>query len=121
MVNSLQAWTVVPGFGSYAASKAALENITRGLAAELGPRGIRVNGSHPGMIMGDALKAFLEQQAEQQGCSYQQVHDRYASGAAMGYIPDAREMAGTVLYLASELARPITGQSIGINAGAWFH
>ena len=49
------------------------------------------------------------------------MHDRYASAAAMGCIPDAREMAGTVPYLASELARPITGQSIGINAGAWFH
>ncbi|MBT8461418.1 MAG: SDR family oxidoreductase, partial [Gemmatimonadetes bacterium] len=121
MVNSLQAWTVVPGFGSYSASKGALENLTRTLAAELGPRGIRVNGIFPGLIMGEAAKLFLQQQADQRGTSYEQIHDEFASQAALRFIPDARDMAGTVLYLASELARPITGQSIGINAGAWFH
>ncbi|WP_166986342.1 SDR family oxidoreductase [Pseudomaricurvus alkylphenolicus] len=121
MVNSQQAWQVEQGFASYSASKGALENVTRHLASELGPQGIRVNGIHPGTIMGDALKNWFTKIAEQQGCTYQEIYDKFASQSAMNYIPDAREMAGTVVYLASELGLPITGQSIGINAGSWFH
>lgn len=121
MVNSLQAWGVVPGFGAYSASKAALESVTRAFAAELGPRGIRVNGMHPGMILEEQLLRYFENLAEQKGCSPEEVYEESAAETALGYIPNAKEIAGTVLYLASDLAKPVTGQSIGVNAGAWFH
>ena len=121
MVNSLQAWGVVPGFGAYSASKAALESVTRAFASELGPRGIRVNGMHPGMILEEKLMRYFETVAEQKGCTPEEAYQESAAEAAMRYIPNAKEIAGTVLYLASDLAKPVTGQSIGVNAGAWFH
>ncbi len=121
MVNSDQAYRVVPGFAAYSASKGALVNVTRHLASELGSKGIRVNCIHPGMIMGDALRGFFNYLAQQQGTSAELVQRSFADQTALGYIPDAAEMAGTVVFLASALAKPITGQSIGINAGGWFH
>jgi NAD(P)-dependent dehydrogenase (short-subunit alcohol dehydrogenase family) len=121
MVNSDQAYRVVPGFAAYSASKGALINVTRHLAMELGGKHIRVNGIHPGMIMGDALRGFFSYLAGQRGTTPEEVERSFAAETALGYIPDAAEMAGTVVFLASELAKPITGQSIGINAGAWFH
>lgn len=121
MVNSDQAYRVVPGFAAYSASKGALINVTRHLAMELGGKGIRVNCIHPGMIMGDALRGFFGHLAEQQGTTAEQIERSFADQTALGYIPDAADIAGTVVFLASDLAKPITGQSIGINAGGWFH
>jgi NAD(P)-dependent dehydrogenase (short-subunit alcohol dehydrogenase family) len=112
---------VVPGFAAYSASKGALINVTRHLAVELGRQRIRVNCIHPGMIMGEPLRGFFAHLAEQQGTTAEQVHRSFADQTALGYLPDAAEMAGTVVFLASDLSKPITGQSIGINAGAWFH
>lgn len=121
ITNSMQAYKVVDGFGAYSVSKGALVVAMRTLAAELGPRGIRVNGIHPGLIMGDSVRGYFARLAEAEGVSPDEVYRRHAAESALRYIPDAAEMAGTVVFLASDLARPITGQSIGINAGAWFH
>ncbi|MBJ19389.1 MAG: SDR family oxidoreductase [bacterium] len=120
MVNSMQGLRTVPGgFGPYASSKAALASITKTLAYELGPKGIRVNGIHPGMIMGDALRGYFHHLAKEQGCSYEEIHQSISSESALGYIPDSQEYSGTVVYLASDLGKPVTGQSIVTDAGAF--
>jgi NAD(P)-dependent dehydrogenase (short-subunit alcohol dehydrogenase family) len=121
MTNSMQAYMIVDGYGAYASSKGALTVATRTLAAELGPSGIRVNGIYPGMIMGDNIRRYFATVAERRGCSVEEIERENASQAALRYIPTAEEMAGTVVYLASDLSRPVTGQSIGINAGTWYH
>jgi len=121
MVNSDQAWRVVPTFAAYSASKAALVSLTRHLAAELGESGIRVNCVHPGMIMADSLRRYFQELADRNGCSYQDIHDSIASKAALRYIPEAREMAGTLVFFASDLSRPITGQSLCVDGGTHFH
>ncbi|MGJ3507900.1 SDR family oxidoreductase [Enemella sp. A6] len=121
MVNSLQAWKVIDGFAAYSTSKAALSGVTRTLAQELGGQGIRVNAVHPGMIWSEQVEGYLRLRAEQSGRSYQDVHAEACRNTALGYIPGPEEMAGTITYLASPLARPVTGQSIGTNAGEWFH
>lgn len=121
MVSSDQAWRVVPGFAAYSASKAALGSLTRHLATELGPQNIRVNAVHPGMIMGDALRDWFHHMAAEQGVDYAALHDPIAGQAALGRIADAEEMAGALVFFASDLARAVTGQSLCVDAGAHFH
>ncbi|QYG92563.1 SDR family oxidoreductase [Iamia sp. SCSIO 61187] len=121
MVNTMSTERVAEGFGIYAASKSALKSITRTLAKELGPDGIRVNGVHPGYIWGPSVKWYFEQQAEERGITPEDVYAEVAGQTALGYIPDAAEIAGVVLLLASDLARCVTGQALGANAGQVFH
>ncbi|CAN5569734.1 SDR family oxidoreductase [soil metagenome] len=121
MVNTMSTERIQPGFGIYAASKAALKSINRTLAQELGPDGIRVNGVHPGYIWGPSVEWFFQQQAEERGITPEEVYAEVAAETSLGYIPDAAEIAGAVLLLASDLGRSITGQALGANAGQWFH
>lgn len=121
MVNTMSTERIQAGFGIYAASKAALKSITRTLALELGNDGIRVNGVHPGYIWGPQVKWYFEQQAEERGLTPEEVYAEVADQTSLGYIPDAAEIAGVVLLLASDLARCVTGQGLGANAGQWFH
>lgn len=122
LVNSVQAWAPEPYMAAYAASKAALVSVTRSLAVELAPVGIRVNAIHPGLIMADDVKAYITRMGAARGLSYKEMHEvMTANEYRLGYIPGPEEIAGTVLYLASDLSRPVTGQSIGVNCGAWFH
>jgi NAD(P)-dependent dehydrogenase (short-subunit alcohol dehydrogenase family) len=121
MINSMSAWRHRPLFGAYTISKAALESATKMLAVELGPHGIRVNGVHPGYIWGPSVKAYFEHLAGQRGTSPQVIYEEVAAETCLRYLPPAEEIAGSVLYLASDLSAPVTGQSIGVNAGHWLH
>jgi NAD(P)-dependent dehydrogenase (short-subunit alcohol dehydrogenase family) len=117
MVNTMSVHRVEPGFGAYVASKGALAAVTQSLAVELGRRGIRVNGIHPGYIFGDAVEWYLNHLAEERGVTYQEVYDEIADETCLGYLPPADEVAGAAVFFASPLARCITGQSLGVNAG----
>ena len=118
-VNTMSVRIRQAGWGAYSSSKAALENITKILAKELGPDGIRVNSVLPGYIFADAVRNFLQGQADARGVDYQVVYDETAGETALKYLPDADEIAGSVLFLASDLALPITGASLDVNAGHW--
>ncbi|HYI62997.1 MAG TPA: SDR family oxidoreductase [Acidimicrobiales bacterium] len=121
MVNTMSTERIQEGFGIYSASKAALKSITRTLARELGRDGIRVNGVHPGYIWGRSVEWYFAHLAEQRGVTPEEVYAEVAAQTSLGYIPDAAEVAGVVLLLASDLARCVTGQAVGANAGQWFH
>lgn len=122
LVNSTQAWSPEPCMAAYAASKAALVSVTRSLATELAPAGIRVNAIHPGLIMADDVRAYITQVGAARGMSFEDMYETMTTNEyRLGYIPGPEEIAGTVLYLASGLSRPVTGQSIAVNCGAWFH
>jgi NAD(P)-dependent dehydrogenase (short-subunit alcohol dehydrogenase family) len=119
MINTMAVRDVQPRQGPYAASKAALAMAVRTLACELGSSGIRVNSVHPGFIRGHAVDAYFERTAQQRGCAPEDVYWEIAGKTALRYLPDEREIAGTVVFLASDLSRPITGQSIDVNCGHW--
>lgn len=121
MVNSMSVQRIQPRWGSYVASKGALAAVTKTLALELGGRGIRVNALHPGYIYGDSVEWYFNHQAEKRGITFQEVYDEVASETCLGYLPTSEEIAGTVVFFASRLARPVTGQMIGVNAGHWFN
>lgn len=120
MINTMSTQRIEPKWGAYAVSKSALASATKTLAAELGPQGIRVNGVHPGYIWGDSVEWWFNHQAERRGITFDEVYREVAGETALGYLPPAAEIAGTVVYLASELAKPVTGQAISVNAGHWF-
>ena len=121
MINSMSAWRHQPNFGAYTISKAALESATRMLATELGQHGIRVNGIHPGYIWGDSVKLYFQFLAVERGVTAEQVYEDIAGETCLKYLPPSAEIAGSVLFMASDLAGPVTGQSLGVNAGHWIH
>lgn len=90
----------------YAASKAALIGLTKSLAQELGPSGIRVNCVAPGVI-------DTEMNAMHSGETMQALADQ----TPLGRIGTAAEVADSVLYLCSEQASFITGQVLGVTGG----
>jgi NAD(P)-dependent dehydrogenase (short-subunit alcohol dehydrogenase family) len=121
MINTMSTQRIQQRWGAYAASKGALATVTKTLALELGPKGIRVNGVHPGYIYGDSVEWYFNHQATKRGIPFQEVYDEVASETCLGYLPHSEEIAGTVLFFASPLAKPVTGQMIGVNAGHWFN
>jgi NAD(P)-dependent dehydrogenase (short-subunit alcohol dehydrogenase family) len=120
MTNSMSSVRIQDRFGAYIASKAALAAATKSLAKELGRNGIRVNGVHPGYIWGESVEAYFRHQAERRGITFEERYQEVASETALGYLPHSSEIAGAVLFLCSDLAKPITGQAIHVNAGHWF-
>ena len=121
MINTMSTQRIQKKWGAYAASKGALATITKTLAMELGPKGIRVNGIHPGYIYGDSVEWYFNHQAEKRGITFQEVYDEVAADTCLGYLPHSEEIAGTAVYFASPLAKPVTGQMIGVNAGHAFN
>ena len=120
-VNSMSARRVRERFGVYSAAKAALLTAAQHLANELGPDGVRVNSVVPGYIWGPSLEWWFGYQAEQRGVTTQDVYDEVASGTCLHHLPTSEEVADAVVFLASDLARAITGQSLDVNGGHWFH
>ena len=112
---------VNPTFGAYTGTKAALAHYVKLLASELGPAGIRVNGVYPGPMWGPALQGHLGQLAEARGVPIETVYDEWAEDTALRHLVTPDEVAGSVVFLASELATWITGQALYVNAGQWFH
>ncbi len=119
MVNTMSIVKIEERFGAYAASKGALATAAKTLAVELGGFGIRVNTVHPGYIYSPKVEWYLNHLAEEQGRTFDEVYAERADETCLKYLPDADEIAGAVVFLASPLARPITGQSIHVNAGHW--
>jgi NAD(P)-dependent dehydrogenase (short-subunit alcohol dehydrogenase family) len=119
MVNTMSVRRIQARFGAYATSKGALETATKALAVELGPHGIRVNGIHPGYIWGDSVEAWFAYQASKRDVDPQVVYDEVAGETCLRYLPHSSEIVGSILFFASDLSLPITGQSLGVNCGHW--
>ena len=119
MVSSIGSREIMPGAGPYASSKAALNSVTKTLARELGGDGIRVNGLVPGWIWGPTAEGVLTRFGEAEGKSLEEMKTQYEQGTALGYLPDALEIARVAVFLASELSNPVTGHLLDANAGQW--
>jgi NAD(P)-dependent dehydrogenase (short-subunit alcohol dehydrogenase family) len=119
MVSTIGSREIMPGAGPYASSKAALNSVTKTLARELGPDGIRVNGLVPGWIWGPTAEGVLTRFGESQGKSLDEMKAQYEQGTALGYLPEAEEIARVAVFLASELSNPVTGHLLDANAGQY--
>ena len=100
------------GFGgvAYAASKGGILSLTRGLAKELGPKGIRVNCVSPGMINTTFHNTFTKPE----------VRTNVAAATPLRREGEAGEIGDLVLYLASDASSFINGESVEINGGSYF-
>lgn len=118
LVNSGAALRNPPTMGAYAASKAALASLVRTAALELGPT-TRVNGVFLGPVTGESLDNGAEATARAQGVTVEEFFRQRAEELPIRRIPSPEECAGAVLFFASELAAPVTGQHLSVNGGQW--
>ena len=105
--------------GAYATSKAALATLTRVLAQEVGPDGIRVNGVFLGPVQGENLFRSGRSAAAGAGVDFDDWLEAKAAELPLGSIPTPDQCAGSVLFLASDLAAPVSGQHLAVNGGQW--
>jgi len=121
MVNSMVVRFSQRRMGPYKLAKAALLAMAQSLATELGPRGIRVNSVAPGHIWGDSLKWYFGYLAHKRGVEIGEIYDETAAVIDLGRLPEPEEVADAVVFLASPLARAITGQCLDVNCGEYHH
>ena len=98
---------MLPGYGTYVATKSAVEQLTRVFSKEIGHRGINVNSVSPGPT---ATALFLNGKP-------QELIDRLASLNPFGRIAETDDIANVVVFLASDEAKWINAQNIGVNGG----
>jgi NAD(P)-dependent dehydrogenase (short-subunit alcohol dehydrogenase family) len=101
----------------YAAGKAALIGLTRTLAAEVGPYGIRVNLVSPGAVAGERIQWVIEQQASATGRTEAEVRAEWEDAAPLHRLVQPEEVAATVAFLASDASSAITGQDLNVANG----
>jgi NAD(P)-dependent dehydrogenase (short-subunit alcohol dehydrogenase family) len=106
--TSIRAVTVEPGQGVYAATKAGLVQLLRTAAAELGPRGVRANAIAPGVVETPLTTQIRADPAWEAA---------YASKSALGRWAQPSELAGAVVYLASDAASFVTGSVLTVDGG----
>ncbi|WP_413758523.1 SDR family oxidoreductase [Streptomyces sp. MMBL 11-3] len=102
---------------AYAASKGALTSAMYSLARELGPHRIRVNTVLPGWMWGPPVRAYVRYTAYTEGVPEAEVLERLTSRAALPELATDGDVADAAVFLASDRARAITGQSLLVNAG----
>lgn len=99
----------VPNRFAYTASKAAVIGLTKSVAADYARQGIRCNAICPGTVDSPSLRQRIAEQAREQGRSEAEVYQAFVDRQPMGRIGTPEEIAGLVLYLASDASAYTTG------------
>jgi len=105
-ITSAVAMVGMVGRTHYTASKTGVIGFTRSLCKELGPRKIRANAVAPGIIETDQASGLTPEQ-----------RTRYSNLAALGRLGSGEDIAGVVLFLASDLSRFVSGVTINVDGG----
>jgi NAD(P)-dependent dehydrogenase (short-subunit alcohol dehydrogenase family) len=121
MINSMVVRFSQRTMGPYKLAKAALLAMAQSLATELGPQGIRVNSVAPGHIWGDSLQWYFGYLAKKRGVTVADIYAETAAPIDLGRLPEPDEIADAVVFLASPLARAVTGQCLDVNCGEYHH
>lgn len=110
-VTSIEGHHAAPGFAVYGAMKAAVEHLTKSLALELAPRGIRVNAVSPDAIATEGERDVRgELLAADAGFEPARI-------PPLGYLATPEDCASVILFLASDLSRFVTGATIPVDGG----
>ena len=108
-LSSVVSTLAFPSASVYSGTKGAVDAITRSLAAELGPRGIRVNGIRPGMVETEGTHAAGIEESEMQ--------KQVLAQTPLGRLGKPDDIAGTAVFLASADSSWITGETLVIAGG----
>jgi NAD(P)-dependent dehydrogenase (short-subunit alcohol dehydrogenase family) len=111
--GSVHAVLGMPGYSAYAASKAAVRAMTRVLASELAPRGIRVNVVVPG-----ATRTPIWERIAPADDARAALEARIANDIPLGHLGEADDVARAVLFLASDDSRNVTAAELVVDGGS---
>ena len=114
-ISSTAALHGYPLRSAYTASKWAMMGLMKTWAMELGKDGIRVNTVCPTSVEGPRIDAVIKAEAEARGVSVEKVREAYLRQTSMRTFVSADDVADVVLFLASDEARKISGQSISVD------
>lgn len=107
-IGSIQSFVALPNSAAYTASKGAIRALTKALAIELSPLGIRVNAIGPGMIA-TSLNADAR--------TNRNYMDNFQHRIPLGRIGEPDDIAGPAVFLASDMARYVTGVTLPVDGG----
>ena len=108
-ISSVAATAGMPGTSVYSSTKAAVDAVTRSLAKELGPRGIRVNSINPGMVETEGVHAA--------GFAESDFRKQIEAQTPLGRIGQPLDIAPAAVYLASSDSAWLTGETLYISGG----
>ena len=107
-LGSIMSISAGPGLGAYAASKGAVLQLTKALAHDLAPDGIRVNAIAPGVIATPMTTVTRENP---------QAIGRFMAHTPLGRVGEPEELVGPVLFLASDMSSYVTGALLPVDGG----
>lgn len=113
--SSISGLIGIPGMGPYTASKHAVMGLTRSAALDYAKQGIRINAVNPGYIRGTEI--VTPKSLQEMGITLEQFDSMVSSSVPMGHRGQPEEIAATVVFLCSDAASYITGQSFAIDGG----
>jgi NAD(P)-dependent dehydrogenase (short-subunit alcohol dehydrogenase family) len=111
-ISSIQARLTLRGFFPYAAAKAGLEGLTRSLALDYAPAGVRVNAVAPGYTETRLVQEWLDLQDDPAAAL-----ESVLTKIPLGRIADPREIGNAVVFLLSDQASAITGATLAVDCG----
>ena len=114
-ISSSAAFFGFPLRSPYAAAKWGLVGLTKTLAMELGPCGIRVNAICPGSVNGPRIDTVIERDARQRGKTVDEIRTIWARQTSLRSFVDAQDVAAMVAFLISPAGAKISGQAIGVD------
>jgi len=113
-ISSVHAAATAPGYAVYAGAKAAVHGMTRGIAVDLGPHGIRCNAVGPGYVHApqnvELIRSFTDEPEKW-------ISEHINNFQLLNHVVEARDCGDTVAFLLSDAARSITGQTLLVDAG----
>jgi 3-oxoacyl-[acyl-carrier protein] reductase len=117
--SSTAGWMGMVRKSHYVSAKAALRSLTKTVALEVGPMGIRCNCLVPGSIETELWVNWCKRMAAEQGVDYETQKAKLLESVPLRAISQPLDVANLALFLASDESRTITGQSINCDAGGY--
>ena len=114
-ISSTAALFGCPMRAPYSASKWAVIGLTKTLAMELGPWGIRVNAICPGSVEGERIERVIRSAARQRDKSPEEIREAYQRQTSLRRFISADEVANMAVFLASDLCGSISGQAMSVD------
>lgn len=99
----------------YASTKWGIIGLTKSLAIELGPQGIRVNAILPGTVEGERMNGVIAARAAAEGVSAEEMRSQYLGRISLRRMVTVDDIAAMALFLCSPAARNVTGQAISVD------